>query len=120
LDGARANVLSSGGDWHPEAAVLHWSIGRTRRRAVIASAAVDDDPRCRSCDAACCRSFASVPITWAEYERLHDLGARRLELSLRGHHRLVVDGACEFLVFGRCSIYAERPEICRRFICVEP
>lgn len=100
--------------------MLHWWSHRTRRRAAIAEAAVDDDPRCRSCGAVCCRSFVSVPITWAEYERLLALGAQRLELSLHGEHRLIIDGACEFLVDGRCSIYADRPDLCRRFICLDP
>jgi Fe-S-cluster containining protein len=100
--------------------VVHWRTPRTKRRAVIADAPVDDDPRCRSCEAACCRSFVSVPITWTEFERLRALGAQRLELSLHGAHRLIIDGACEFLEGGRCAIYQERPELCRRFICIEP
>jgi uncharacterized protein len=99
--------------------VAHWWT-RTRRRAIIAEAPVDDDPRCLSCGAECCRSFTSVPLTWTEYERLRALGAQRLFLSLRGAHKLVIDGSCEFLVGGRCAIYAARPELCRRFICVDP
>lgn len=98
----------------------HWWNPRTKRRAVIADAPVDDHPRCRTCAAECCRSFASVPITWAEYERLQGLGAQRLHLSLHGAHRLIIDGACEFLAGNRCSIYPDRPELCRRFLCVDP
>jgi uncharacterized protein len=98
---------------------VHWWTPRTRRRAVICDAPVDHHPRCQSCDADCCRSFVSVPITWEEYERLRALGAQRLELSLHGPHLLVIDGACEFLVDGRCSIYADRPDLCRRFMCLE-
>jgi Fe-S-cluster containining protein len=60
-----------------------------------------------------------VPLAWSEYERLEALGAQRLELSLRGSHRLVIDGGCEFLVGGRCAIYADRPDRCRRFMCVD-
>ena len=94
-------------------------LARSRRRGVLREVPVDDDPRCAACGGVCCRSFASVPLTWPEYERLQALGAQRLELSLRGPHRLVIDGGCEFLVGGRCAIYAARPELCRRFMCVD-
>ena len=93
-------------------------LARSRRRGVR-SGSVDDDPRCAACDGVCCRSFASVPLSWSELQRLEALGAQRLELSLRGAHLLVIDGGCEFLVAGRCGIYADRPERCRRFICVD-
>lgn len=79
---------------------------------------MDDDPRCAGCGGVCCRSFVSVPLTWAEYERLEALGAQRLALSFSGPHRLVIDGGCEFLSNGRCAIYADRPQACRRFMCV--
>jgi uncharacterized protein len=59
----------------------------------------------------------AVEITWEEYELLKSLGARHLQLSLYGPHRLVIDCGCEFLVSGRCSIYDKRPDICRRFTC---
>ncbi len=90
---------------------------------MLRDAPIDDAPRCRTCGGECCRAFASVPLSWADYERLRRLGAQRLELSLRGEHRLLVDGGCEFLVGGRCAIYPDRPALCRRFICddaVEP
>ncbi len=90
---------------------------RIKRHAILSDRAVDGDWRCRSCDGACCRSFVAVELTWAEYQRLKALGARRLELSLRGPHWLLVEDGCEFQVEGRCSIYADRPEVCRRFIC---
>ena len=90
---------------------------RVKRHGVLRDHAVDDDERCRSCDGVCCRSFVAVELTFAEYERLDALGARRLEFSLRGRHKLVIEDGCEFLVGGRCGIYALRPEICRRFIC---
>jgi len=75
--------------------------------------------RCQKCDGACCRSFTDVEISWEEFERLHDLGARRLQLSLVGPHRLVIDYNCEFLKDGKCSIYEARPDICRRFTCAD-
>jgi Fe-S-cluster containining protein len=77
----------------------------------------DGNERCQDCDGACCRSFSDVELSWEEFERLHGLGARRLQLSLVGPHRLVIDFNCEFLSDGRCSIYEARPEICRRFTC---
>jgi Fe-S-cluster containining protein len=88
-----------------------------KRRGVLRERSVDDDWRCRACDGVCCRSFVAVELTWAEYETLERLGARRLEFSLTRHHKLVIDGGCEFLVGGRCGIYEHRPEVCRRFIC---
>jgi Fe-S-cluster containining protein len=90
---------------------------RVKRRGVLRERSVDDDWRCRSCDGVCCRSFVAVELTWAEYETLEALGARRLEFSLARRHKLVIDGGCEFLVGGRCAIYEHRPEVCRRFIC---
>ncbi len=92
-------------------------LARVRRHGVMRDASVDDDGRCRECDGTCCRSFPTVALSWAEYQRLEALGARRLEFSLTRHHVLVIENGCEFLVGGRCSIYADRPEICRRFIC---
>jgi Fe-S-cluster containining protein len=94
-------------------------LGRSRWRGVLRDGPVDDDPRCASCGGVCCRSFVSVPLSWSDFERLEALGAQRLELALRGPHRLVIDGGCEFLVAGRCAIYADRPEACRRFMCAE-
>jgi Fe-S-cluster containining protein len=90
---------------------------RVKRHGILRDRSVDDDWRCRACDGVCCRSFVAVELSWAEYERLAALGATRLELSLRGRHKLVIDGGCEFLAAGRCRIYADRPEVCRRFIC---
>ncbi len=78
---------------------------------------VDDPSCCRNCDGACCRSFPSVDLTWDEYEHLMALGASRLHFSLTGHHKLLIENGCEFLVAGRCSIYDHRPDVCRRFIC---
>ncbi len=91
--------------------------GRVKRHAIVSDRPVDNDGRCRGCDGACCRSFAAVELTFVEYQRLEALGARRLELSLRGPHWLFIENGCEFLADGRCSIYEHRPEVCRRFIC---
>ncbi|HEX9079537.1 MAG TPA: YkgJ family cysteine cluster protein [Desulfuromonadaceae bacterium] len=79
----------------------------------------DGDDRCRKCGGACCRSFSDVELSWEEVERLRALGATQLRLSLIGPHRLMIDYNCEFLVDGRCSIYEDRPDVCRRFTCTD-
>ena len=91
--------------------------GKKKQHGILLDSPRDGDDRCRSCGGACCTSFASVEISWDEYERLLGLGARRLQLSLYGPHRLEIDYGCKFLVEGRCSIYEDRPDICRRFFC---
>ena len=54
-----------------------------------------------------------------EYQRLGELGALRLHFSLTGHHKLIIENGCEFLIDSRCTIYDHRPDICRRFTCSE-
>ncbi len=75
--------------------------------------------RCRECNAECCRSFPAVNITWTEYNKLRDLGANRLYFSLSGRCKLIIENGCEFLLNARCSIYENRPDICRRFLCAD-
>jgi Fe-S-cluster containining protein len=93
---------------------------KTKLHGVLLDHTLDGNDRCFQCGGACCSSFAAVEITWEEYERLRALGACRLVLSLHGPHRLEIDYGCEFLVKGRCSIYEQRPDICRRFTCNDP
>jgi Fe-S-cluster containining protein len=90
-----------------------------RRRGQLLDHPLDDPECCRRCDGACCRSFASVALSWGEYERLQSLGATRLHLPLLGSPLLLIDAGCEFLAEGRCGIYPVRPDICRRFVCRE-
>ncbi len=78
---------------------------------------LDDPPVCRECGGACCRAFPSVALSWDEYHALKDLGARRLEFTLVGPPLLMIENGCEFLADGQCTIYSQRPEICRRFVC---
>jgi Fe-S-cluster containining protein len=92
---------------------------KTKLHGILLDHPQEGNERCLQCDGACCRSFSDVELSWEEFERLHALGARRLQLSLVGRHRLVIDYNCEFLVAGRCSIYVARPDICRRFTCVD-
>ncbi len=90
---------------------------KTKKHGILLDAPVDDDGRCRNCDGACCRSFPSVDLSWDEYERLRNLGATRLHFSLTGRCSLIIENGCEFLAAGRCSIYQDRPDVCRRFFC---
>lgn len=97
---------------------MSWHIRKqTRLHGVLLDQPLDDDPRCAGCDAACCRGFPSVKLTWEEYERLEELGATRLVLLPKGTPLLLIDYCCEFLAENRCLIYDDRPEICRRFTC---
>lgn len=91
---------------------------RIRRRGALLDRPVDNDPRCADCDGACCRSFPSVALSWDEYERLRALGASRLDFALSGP-RLLIENGCEFQKGWRCSIYGSRPDVCRRFVCVD-
>lgn len=90
---------------------------RKKLHGILLDSPRDGDERCLGCGGICCNSFTSVEISWEEFQLLKSLGARRLQLSLYGPHRLVIDCGCEFLVGGRCSIYENRPEVCRRFTC---
>ena len=92
---------------------------KEKRRGILLDYSQDGNDRCFSCGGECCRSFSDVELTWEEFEHLKKLGARRLQLSLTGPHRLVIDYNCEFLADGRCSIYEARPLICRRFTCMD-
>jgi len=93
---------------------------KIKLHGVLLDHPLDGNERCFQCGGACCSSFAAVEITWEEYERLRALGACRLSLSLYGPHRLEIDYGCEFLAKGRCSIYEQRPDVCRRFTCSTP
>ena len=88
-----------------------------RKHGVMLDAPVEE-VRCRECDGRCCRSFVSVAISCQEYDRLRALGAQRLE-DWAGRCWLIIEHGCEFLVTGKCSIYRDRPEQCRRFTCTE-
>lgn len=90
---------------------------KTKKHGMLLDAPVDDATRCRTCDGLCCRSFTDVELTWEEYQTLLGLGASRLHFSLTGPHRLIIENGCEFLDSGQCSIYGERPAVCRRFFC---
>lgn len=99
--------------------MLFFKRNRERRHGILLERPLDDPQRCHECDGACCRAFPSVALTWEEYRVLEALGARRLELSLNGEHHLLIENGCEFLADGRCLIYLDRPEVCRRFYCTD-
>jgi Fe-S-cluster containining protein len=90
---------------------------RVKKHGLLLDGPVDDDGRCQTCGGACCQAFPAVELTWDEFQRLLKLGASRLEFSLAGHHKLIIENGCEFLADGRCAIYPDRPDVCRRFFC---
>ncbi|OGR26225.1 MAG: hypothetical protein A2X79_04215 [Desulfuromonadaceae bacterium GWB2_53_15] len=90
---------------------------RKKLHGILLDQPEEGNERCKTCGGVCCNSFAAIELTWEEYERLQSLGAHRLQLSLYGPHRLEIDYGCEFLAQGRCSIYEQRPDVCRRFTC---
>jgi Fe-S-cluster containining protein len=92
---------------------------RVKRHGILLDKPVDGSERCKDCDADCCRGFPSVRLTAEEYSTLERLGAARLEFLLNGEHYLIIEHGCEFLADNQCSIYDQRPEICRRFTCNE-
>jgi Fe-S-cluster containining protein len=92
---------------------------KKRYHGILLDSPQDGNERCRECGGICCSSFTAVELSWEEYGRLQSLGARRLQFSLFGPHKLEIDCGCEFLVQGRCGIYEHRPDICRRFTCCE-
>lgn len=96
-----------------------WGERTPRRRGLLLDQPLDDGARCRACAADCCRGFPSVELSAAEYARLEELGAQRLEFTLTGRFFLIIEHGCEFLDGNRCAIYAQRPAICRRFTCVD-
>lgn len=96
------------------------TVHKKQYHGILLDTPCDGNDRCQECGGVCCNSFANIEISWEEYERLQELGAKRLQLSLYGHHILDIEYGCEFLVDGRCSIYEARPDICRRFICTTP
>ncbi len=92
---------------------------KKKYRGILLDTPRNNDGRCEQCGGVCCSSFTAIDISWDEYIRLEKLGAKRLQLSLFGPHKLEIDSGCEFFTEGRCCIYEERPDICRRFFCSE-
>jgi hypothetical protein len=92
---------------------------RVKKHGRLLDKPLDGCKQCIGCDADCCRGFPSVELTPDEYTTLELLGAVRLEFLLSGRHYLIIENGCEFLVNNRCRIYDHRPDICRRFTCVD-
>lgn len=90
---------------------------KEHRHGILLDHPLNDPGCCRQCDGDCCRAFVSIALSWEEYRRLEALEAKRLHLPLFGPPLLIIDNGCEFLLHGQCSIYHDRPEICRLFIC---
>ncbi len=92
---------------------------RVKKHGRLLDKPLNGSEQCIGCGADCCRGFPSVKLTPNEYATLERLGAVRLEFLLSGHHYLIIENGCEFLMNNRCGIYDHRPEICRRFTCVD-
>lgn len=105
--------------WKYGAKMLWNSRNKIKKYGVLLDHSSGGDSLCSDCNAACCRSFAAVNITGAEYDQLRLIGASRLQYSLLGHHKLLIENGCEFLTSGICSIYEQRPDVCQRFMCRE-
>ena len=99
--------------------MLFPSLKKKKYHGILLDAPLDSDDRCRQCGGTCCSSFKAIDISWGEYQRLKELGAKRLQLSLFGPHKLEIDSRCEFLIDGHCCIYGARSDICHWFICSE-
>ncbi|MDD2540485.1 MAG: YkgJ family cysteine cluster protein [Desulfuromonadaceae bacterium] len=97
--------------------MLWSSRSKKKRHGVLLDYPSPGDSLCNECDAACCRSFPAVNITGIEYNQLRLIGATRLQFSLIGRHKLLIENGCEFLKEGKCSIYEQRPNVCQRFMC---
>ena len=63
-------------------------------------------PPCDSCSAACCRGL-DIPLEPNELHLNHNNG-----ILQQG-----ADGACSYLVNNKCSIYNDRPKVCKSFDC---
>ena len=82
------------------------------------------------CAAVCCRGYGFVSLSEEEassgeyqYKEITEgckceTCTRMRELGVRYTLRKLPDGSCVYLDGGRrCSIYAKRPETCRRYSC---
>jgi len=71
--------------------------------------------KCPSGCCECCISFARIGLTIEEFDVLWDMGARLERLD--GQLLLNVSGGCQFLNDCKCSIYGQRPSVCKRYVC---
>lgn len=81
------------------------------------------------CVGACCRDMAYVPLLEKElynfpkakkvpdWSDISDVGERGMHFQVKPGGRIIarINGPCENLVNGICSIYNQRPQVCRNF-----
>lgn len=76
------------------------------------------------CKGLCHQSCAAVPVYDAELVRLEQVAKRKLpvlEMETPGRNTAILardwprDGSCPLLVMKRCTVYNDRPLICRIF-----
>lgn len=97
--------------------MLFFADKRKKRHGILLDNPRENEARCASCAADCCRGFPSIELDAAEYSLMETLGAKRLEFTLDGRFYLIIENGCEFLDNNRCAIYEQRPRICRIFTC---
>jgi Fe-S-cluster containining protein len=74
-------------------------------------------PDCCEC---CTDWFSHLRLTKEEYDFLKEHGAKHLNFKGKTYMLEITDGRCEFLENGKCKIYNERPDVCKRFLCFNP
>jgi Fe-S-cluster containining protein len=110
--------------------------GREKSPFVIINRAVYFNGKCEECRphcaAVCCSGYGFVGLTESEvksgkylYRQMEEgcscsVCQRMKELGLRHSLRKNPDGSCVYLDGTRkCSIYADRPEVCKGYTCVK-
>ena len=70
----------------------------------------------------CCRHYEKIAISPEEYESLVHLkrGDVRIIRDENGHLFLDPRGGCQFLVNNICTVYEQRPGVCRSFPILSP
>jgi Fe-S-cluster containining protein len=107
---------------------------------ILARGDTATEDRCEHCVGACCMKVAPVPISRADVERLEAATARTrgtfadevssflvgvdYRLRFRDEPHAVGGRCCTFLSVapdgrGRCTVYAERPALCRDYSATE-
>lgn len=83
-------------------------------------------PPCDQCTAKCCTNKAPwnfISLTPAEATLFRAKGAKIVEDKDLGTGFFFQQGenaGCQFLKGARCTVYADRPAVCRGFICTNP
>lgn len=76
---------------------------------------------CSECDGHCCSRFSAVDITEEEAKFLESKypGSTNKEKNNWNLEMRLNNNTCVKLKDGKCSIYEDRPNVCRRFRCID-